>query len=507
MPVKRILSGALAALLIAAIPARATSVPTFTLVDSIAPGADDSYAMAINQSVALGDYLYFVADTSTSGSELWRSNGTTTQLVKDINPGTPDSYPSNFAVLGDYLYFQANDGTHGVELWRTNGSEAGTTLVEDIFPGISASDPLALTVFRDYIYFQADDGVFGKELWRSNGTTTELAKDIAVGDSSASGYPYNFYVMEYASGDLLFFNASDGTTGNEPWVTDGTEAGTHLVKDIFGGSDSNPSEFKGLNGYVYFRADDGIHGSTELMRTDGTEAGTTLVKDIFPGTGAGNPSGFTQLGDYLYFQADDGTGNGVELHRTDGTEAGTTLVKDIQPGAVGSSPTLFTKLGEMLYFAAEGPSGWELWRTDGTEAGTTGFADIIPGAGDSYPAAFTRLGDYLYFSAYDVDRLGVWRTNGAVTENVPLPAGGGTLGTLECGDCYPQIFATVGSRLYSMTYSAAYGHEFAYLDEPTAGLPSTNGKLWIWTTAMLVILSGVTAAASIGLQVRGAKRA
>jgi len=243
------------------------------------------------------------------------------------------------------------------------------------------------------------------------------------------------------------------------------------------------------------------------MRTDGTEAGTTLVKNIFPGTGAGNPSGFTRLGDYLYFQADDGTGNDVELHRTDGTEAGTTLVKDINPGETGSSPSLFTKLGDMLYFAAYGPSGWELWRTDGTEAGTTGFADIIPGAGDSYPAAFTRLGDYLYFSAYDVDRLGVWRTNGAVTENVPLPAGGGTLGTLDCGDCYPQIFATVGSRLYSMTYSAAYGHEFAYLDEPTAGLPSTNGKLWIWTTAMLVILSGVTAAASIGLQVRGAKRA
>ena len=218
MPVKRILSGALAALLIAAIPARATSVPTFTLVDSIAPGADDSYAMAINQSVALGNYLYFVAETGTSGSELWRSNGTTTQLVKDINPGTPSSYPSNFAVLGDYLYFQANDGTHGVELWRTNGSEAGTTLVKDIAPGISASDPLALTVFSDYIYFQAHDATSGHELWRSDGTEagTTLVEDIRVG--SDGSFPYNFYAWGDMFGDYLFFNASDGTTGNELWV-------------------------------------------------------------------------------------------------------------------------------------------------------------------------------------------------------------------------------------------------------------------------------------------------
>jgi ELWxxDGT repeat protein len=313
--------------------------------------------------------------------------------------------------------------------------------------------------------------------------------------------------MEYASGDLLFFNAGDGTTGNELWVTDGTTAGTRLVKDIYVGGDSNPVGFKGLNGYVYFTADDGNGNGVELMRTDGTDAGTTLVKDIYDGPLGSDISSFTRLGDYLYFRADNGSSIGVELYRTDGTRSGTTLVKDIQPGAIGSDPGLFTPLGDMLYFAADGPSGWELWRTDGTEAGTTGFADINPGAGDSYPFAFTRLGDYLYFTAYDVDRLGVWRTNGVVTENVPLPAGGGTPGVIDCDDCYPQLLATVGSRLYSVTYSSAYGHEFAYLDEPTAELPSTNGKLWIWTTAMLVILSGITAAASIGLLMRGAKRA
>jgi hypothetical protein len=64
----------------------------------------------------------------------------------------------------------------------------------------------------------------------------------------------------------------------------------------------------------------------------------------------------------------------------------------------------------------------------------------------------------------------------------------------------------VGGRLYTTVYSDAIGHEFAYLDEPTYVLPETSRDGSVWTTT-LVILAGLTAAASIGLRVRGAKRA
>ena len=45
------------------------------------------------------------------GVELWRSDGTAagTTLVKDIDPGTGNSHPSNMVVIGDRVFFVASD--------------------------------------------------------------------------------------------------------------------------------------------------------------------------------------------------------------------------------------------------------------------------------------------------------------------------------------------------------------------------------------------------------------
>ena len=101
-----------------------------------------------------------------------------------------------------------------------------------------------------------------------------------------------------------------------------------------------PSGFwRSATARALFTANDGTHGS-ELWVTDGTAAGTGLVRDIRPGTGSSGPSGLVMLSQEdgsAIFTATDGV-NGREIWVTDGTEAGTRLVRDNRRRIAGAGP-------------------------------------------------------------------------------------------------------------------------------------------------------------------------
>jgi ELWxxDGT repeat protein len=113
-----------------------------------------------------------------------------------------------------------------------------------------------------------------------------------------------------------------------------------------------------MGGALYFASTD-ISG-VELWRSDGTVAGTGIVKDIHP-TGPSSPNNLAALGSTLYFSANDGA-LGFELWKTDGTAAGTVMVADLRAGSAGSGPVKLTAVGGTLFFAADdGLNGQELW--------------------------------------------------------------------------------------------------------------------------------------------------
>src|SRR5262245_36336939 len=74
-----------------------------------------------------------------------------------------------------------------------------------------------------------------------------------------------------------------------------------MVLDINPNSQSsNPSGLVVIGSTAYFTANDGVHG-VELWKSDGTAAGTTLVKEIYPGSYGTGPTYLTNVNGTLFF--------------------------------------------------------------------------------------------------------------------------------------------------------------------------------------------------------------
>ncbi len=195
-----------------------------------------------------------------------------------------------------------------------------------------------------------------------------------------------------SAGNRVFFVGADYRNGYEIWTSDGTPAGTQLVRDIAAGPDN---AFIGamatLNGKLFFSASD-YHTPIELWQSDGTAAGTAPVRPQSAG-GPTNPTSLTSVGAMLYFVALDAQGD-TSLWKSDGTAAGTVVVKQLEA-------TSLAAVGSRLFFVAhDSTHGSELWVSDGTAAGTRMVKDINL-AGDSFnqldSSEMTAVGNKLFF--------------------------------------------------------------------------------------------------------------
>jgi len=165
-----------------------------------------------------------------------------------------------------------------------------------------------------------------------------------------------------------------------------------MVKDInttfLSGQEGNPTHMVRIGSKIYFRAKTTLSGE-ELWVTNGTELGTQLVKDISPGSSSSYIAEMTVVGTKIYFRATNGV-DGIELWMSDGTGAGTAMVKDIHVGSGSSSPKHLCTMNGKLYFSAnDNICGYELWQSDGTAENTTLLKDIIPGVSGSAPRGLT----------------------------------------------------------------------------------------------------------------------
>ncbi len=357
--------------------------------------------------------VYFAAHNGTSPqqNQLWESNGTVagTQRVASFSPAsTPGSFVTNTSItLGSYVIFIADDGLDGDAVWSSNGTTSGTVL-------LAAGDPQQFVSFtnsqgNDEVYFVTFSPT--PALWETNGTVagTSIVKQLP---SSSYSYYYNITSQLTVVGNQLFFISSDGNNGEDLWVSNGTTAGTSVVKDIVGHNTSYGNYYYSLNvqymtaaaGKLFFMADD-PNGGIDLWVSNGTTAGTTVLMDFNPSTSYMPPiSNLTAANGALYFSGNTGS-DGAQPWVSNGTTSGTVMLADVNSANGGSYPSDFVALGNKVYFfMTESGSTVGLWKSGGTAASTSKVFDGFPTQtynSTSYTAqlaSLTASGSNLYFT-------------------------------------------------------------------------------------------------------------
>ncbi|KQC28663.1 ELWxxDGT repeat protein [Flagellimonas eckloniae] len=411
-----------------------------------------------------GDMVFFVAEANNRTKELWVSDGTeegTFQLTDRSLSISQDDSIRDIKMFGNNIYFGAYDEMLGFELWVSDGSSEGTYVLKDINEGDQDSSPFDFFVFEGSLFFKAYTEELGTELWKSDGTSdgTTWFKDINEGDVSAFTYAGGYEVLE----DSFYFFANSGINGSELWKSDGSAEGTFLLKDInqqFDGSSSNTQMTGGaINGSLIFVANDGLSGN-ELWVTDGTEEGTKILKDIAPDFASGiNPYNFDIVfsGSSAFFYATDageenglwisngttegtkflkevavsnltyddtkesvaffGNGSGYDriLWQSDGTLEGTQPISEKATASnISSHENNIIIINGKIFFAAETEHhGIELWSSDGTDTGTSLFKDLDSSYG-VIPSLLTAVGNQLFFRGNEYGYYGLCTSDGTI---------------------------------------------------------------------------------------------
>lgn len=277
----------------------------------------------------VSDNLIFYAWPVRGSLSLWKSNGTSKGTIQYYTlpnlPDVPNGYPNTnyhpypgrqtFLVANGYLYFTWAETSSGYELWRTNGTAAGTSRITDINPGAGNSSPAMGCVMNGFIYFAANNGVNGFQIWRYPLSGTGSAEQVTNIDGGAVGADPMWIT---SMNNTLYFTAYTPAYGRELWKSDGLPMGvTTMVRDINTtvAASSNPNYSKSnecdydpkykynmavIGNNIYFAVDDGL--GYALWRSDGTEGGTFKIESIESNRFT-NPRMLTPVDNKLIFAA------------------------------------------------------------------------------------------------------------------------------------------------------------------------------------------------------------
>jgi ELWxxDGT repeat protein len=421
------------------------------------------------QTIVHNGLLYFTADDSVHGEEIWTFDGTLNSLkmLKDVNPERDSQARFISNELEDYMLFTAyynKEGDFG--LWSTNGTEEGTKLLQKMNYklGSNISDYVqagtnfikhgdkiyfvaSLSQLTKYDIWETDGTPEGTKIWKNldsvynfsssvltkvgdnlliwfNGTgsltyqgifevDTKNSKLIKLVNAKFNQLASNNEEYYYIKNDKLYFTKEKSESTNHLWETDGTPQGTYRITKDIDSLKIDISSRMFFGNKTLFNASQGIN-KAELWISDETNEGTFSLTNHLDGF------------DYLGFSSEllkgkvvftGSRGNIFEIWITDGTKEGTTLVSQINKG---DSDFLFILSNEKpdndrIFFSLYGVNNKykDIWVTDGTKENTTKLIDLNISFYNKLK--YRSDGNKLYFTN-ELNQTGeeLWVTDGTI---------------------------------------------------------------------------------------------
>jgi len=399
-----------------------------------------------------------------SAHGFWRTDGTAAGTQRALLP-LPDARTDWLRTLDTGAIFYVHRSSTGLsELWATQGAGPDGQLL--LSPASGLLMPLASRDGALLMLAPPMSSADPLELWRTDGTT---AGTVLVKALDSPSYQHLSQVQRAEDKGVFFLGRT--SNGVELWRTDGTEAGTVRLGWISNDYFHYPRLLE-AGGRVFFvtkhKDSSTQQVREELWSTDGTVAGTVRVR-VFE---EGSPGALTTHAGKLYFWTVPPRDSGAPhlLWTSDGTEAGTLVLGRFARGVTDASGWCgkdWQNLSGALYFGADdGQTGLELWRTNGTPEGTVLVKDVVPGAESSGSRLLAVFADRLVFAASSPDHPNtdkVWVTDGTAEGTVLLQEE--ETGRTPFDPCNA---AQVGSRLFFQASTPGEGRELWKLESHTS---------------------------------------
>ncbi|GAB3517021.1 hypothetical protein GCM10027442_35590 [Emticicia fontis] len=333
-------------------------------------------------------------------------------ILKDINTQTNDSRIVSIQNAGDIsVAFQLdrnyNDDTYKLRLWKYNGVKLENFASSDLF-GEYSSFSRIITI-DDYVFFYAtpNNGTPNNGLYVAR-LNSPVIKKVASATQVNKVVKLNnkFYYIagpDYGNAKLFYYNEITNESTEIQGATQNFQYATGLLV---------------VNNQLFFTATVSYptYSSTDLWVSDGTTAGTHKVKEI-PQSGT-IYRGPVKLGNRVMYHGY--IVNRSSLFISDGTEAGTYEFKNVLGFDNSPSPTVIIdnlySFGDKVLIVLSTHEETQLWITDGTEANTK-FIDSSPGLGLLDNRELATIDGFFYYTNWSGELIKTDGTTRTVVGN------------------------------------------------------------------------------------------